>query len=136
MWHSGQAVSEIRRAGGPLLRSKTARFSGKEPENRMDWRLERKAGFEPATHSLSGCCSTTELFPVCRKAADQRRYTIPQSGRTREVFEPRRCGDVQHKRKTPSTSIEGVLDLVKNDWLNLMHSWGRSQDRRAGCQTG
>lgn len=41
-------------------------------------RLERETGIEPATNSLEGCDSTTELLPL--RPADMPSVTLPQNG--------------------------------------------------------
>jgi hypothetical protein len=78
-------------------------------------RLERETGIEPATNSLEGCDSTTELLPPTRRVASRRRrfgeagplffksqipnpesrlYRSGGEGRTR-TFEAARATDLQ-----------------------------------------
>ena len=57
--------------------------------------LERETGIEPATNSLEGCDSTTELLPpLCLQLVPIRLYRNGGEGRTR-TFEAARATDLQ-----------------------------------------
>ena len=57
--------------------------------------LERETGIEPATNSLEGCDSTTELLPPCLAFRESFFFCISGGeGRTR-TFEAARATDLQ-----------------------------------------
>src|SRR4029077_18232924 len=43
-------------------------FHPKPARTPSEWRMERETGIEPATNSLEGCDSTTQLLPPSRLA--------------------------------------------------------------------
>ena len=56
--------------------------------------LERETGIEPATNSLEGCDSTTELLPPCLAFRESFLFISGGEGRTR-TFEAARATDLQ-----------------------------------------
>ena len=56
--------------------------------------MERETGIEPATNSLEGCDSTTELLPPRLASCESFVFIIGGEGRTR-TFEAARATDLQ-----------------------------------------
>ena len=61
---------------------------------RFSIRMERETGIEPATNSLEGCDSTTELLPPCLAFRESFLFISGGEGRTR-TFEAARATDLQ-----------------------------------------
>ena len=50
--------------------------------------LERETGIEPATNSLEGCDSTTELLPPCKSAVSYPPSALSQTSAAKAAFLP------------------------------------------------